>query len=169
MPTEADDRSVVPPTPPLGTSSSRASFASCPSEEERETHAPREARPHPPLPLPQPTSSSAVDETIIDEHTTTQEPTPEPDARAGVSSERNPPREQRDKGEHVEDVRFTAELPSPVGSPEAQSDSDVRLAQSMATAALREGEGQGEEQRPRYLYYPPSDKNRVCLQIVRCE
>ena len=151
MPTPADE-AIRPPTPPIGTSSSRASFASCPPEEDREPRAPREARVD--TALDEPTSSTA----IIDGHATAQLPTPDRDEQTGGSERSRGQEEAGEKAEHVEDAGIIAtDSPSPIGSPDAPSESDARLAQSMATAGLSSGESA-----PQYLYYPPLDKERVC-------
>ena len=148
MPTP-DDTNNVPPTPPIETSSSRASFTSCPPEEEREIHAPREARADTPS---QQYSSPAE---LERRHTARQEPTPEPEAQAGAAEG-----DDREKAEHVEDGAIVADSPSPVGSPETVSDSEVRSAQSLATTALSIAEANGELA-PQYLYYPPVSSDRV--------
>ena len=160
MPTPDDETTAaIPPTPSLENSSSRASFASCPPEEDRERHAPQAARLAPPA-----RRERIPSETVGEEHTTRQVPTPEPDAQPGAAG-RSSAREARDKAEHVEDAGsvvavLPGESPSPVGSPETASDSDVRLAQSMATAALSSPLEHVDTLR--YLCYPPMNRNRVC-------
>lgn len=138
MPTE-DETTALPHAPPIESSS--ALHASCPPEEQIEAYAPREERVDSALPESATTPSAAVDE----RHETRQELPSEPDAQPGAIDA-----SRLEKREHVEDV---AQSPSPAGSPEPTSDSDVRLAQSMATAAFGGGPGVGEEA-PRYLSYP---------------
>jgi hypothetical protein len=165
MPTPDED-SVVPPTPPNDLTSSRASFASCPPEEEREAHAPREPR----ADSTQPTSAEALID-VDDEHAIRQVATPEPDAQIGASREGE---RDGEKAEHVEDAGIVlgSELPSsPSGSPaETGSDSDGRLAQSLATTALdssgRRIESE-DDNAPLYLYYPPADRDRVRIHNVK--
>ena len=154
MPTPEDDTATVLPTPPIEASSSRASFASCPPEEEREPHAPREAR----LETPQILDTSGVRSSA---HETTGEDMPEPRIQMNTS-QIDTGREELEKGEHIEDASpgNVAESPSPVGSPETSSDGDLRLAGSMATAAL--AGASDVETKPRYLFYPPLNTNRVC-------
>lgn len=153
MPTP-DEEGCVPPTPPAELPSSRASFASCPPEEEREAHAPREPR-----------AGNAPNEHALDGHAIRQVATPEPDALPGSSQDVE---EDGEKAEHVEDAGILAvsdSPPSPASSPqECGSDSDVKLAQSFATTALGADSRRAEfedEAAPLYLYYPPSDKDRV--------
>ena len=153
MPTPDDETTSVPPTPPLATSSSHVSFASCPPEEDREPHAPREARVH----TPQLHSSSAM--LSPDAHATSQEPTPDHESRSDAS-QRHHMQENTEKGEHLEDAAAIAvESPSPIGSPETLSDGDVRLAHSMDSAAL--AVSKESETVPRYLHYPPLNRNTV--------
>ena len=135
MPTPSDHE-VEPPTPPLEASSSRASFASCPPEEERDAHPPREPR-----------TRSQSQRAESSRHVLTQEPTPEPDTQPGAL-----PHEAQIKTEHIEDAGIIAESPSPVGSPDpvVVSNGEVRSAQE---------DGIG----PKYLVYPPfSGRERVC-------
>ena len=157
MPTPDETTTSVARTPPIQQSSSRASFASCPPEEEREPHPPREARSQ------SAQQDSRPAESREDGHTTRQDIRTERDAQAGASQIESP-REEREKGEHIEDAATgsVTEAPSPVGSPEGSSDSDVRLAQSMATTALG-GSTESNETAPRYLCYPPLNRNRVCV------
>lgn len=151
MPTPDETITAVPPTPPIETSSSRASFTSCPPEEDREQHAPREPRAD--------SAQLAAPELVSERHVNaTQEPTPEPEAQLGASRE-VAMQEEHEKGEHIEDAGVVAESPSPVGSPVAQSEGDVRLAQSQAPAAL--GALETGEAAPRYLSYPPLPTERV--------
>lgn len=152
---------AIPPTPPLETSSSRASFTSCPPEEERESHAPRAARTEAPL-ARSPGTSSAIDEDgdarITDVR---QEPTPEPDVRGGAQVDRE------EKGEHVEDAGMSigAEARSAVASPElndrvegkeriAQQDREILVGQSEQVT----GDG---DSAPVYMSYPPLQREKV--------
>ena len=142
MPTPADE---TPPTPPTEALSSRASFASCPPEEEREQHAPREARVDTPLP----DTSGALTRGLVEEerHAIIQEPTPTPEP------ESRPPTSREEKGEHVEYAGVTEESPSPVGSPVTPGESDGRWSADM----------------PRYLSYPPLDRQKVRYTMPRSE
>lgn len=179
MPTPDESSSVVVvsaqvdprPTSQLQSSSSRASFASCPPEEDRESHAQQR------VDTPQ---VSQIDGEI-DEHTNLRESTStsgqEEDARAGaVPEEEDRSRgeergqgEDGEKSEHSSAVEYasvgvgTTDSPSPVGSPDAAgSESDVRLAQSMATALLGgESPSESRETGPRYLHYPPGSREQV--------
>lgn len=173
---------VVPPTPPLETSSSRASFTSCPPEERRERHARRTARADR-TPSQQAADASFTlpeavgDRRAINSIRALQQPTPEPETDRGARSARSdlvfrrqPYDEQEsEKSDHVEDSRSgLAELPSAEGSsPEAQSESEVRLAQSMASAML-DGQTTREtaEEAPKYLVYPPMTRGRVCAFTI---
>ena len=143
MPTPSDD--AIMRTPSIEASSSRTSFASCPPEEDREYHAPREER---------------VDvETVTageDAHMTTQEPTPEPEAQAGAAVNASPIASNTpEKAEHVEDVAVVAEdLHSSAGSPDAPSESETRLSQSMSKTEI------SSTSLPQYLTFP-RDVDRV--------
>lgn len=148
MPTPDETRNVVARSPPLESSSSRASFASCPPEEDRETHAPRETRADTPPILGESFQDIA--------HTSRQNSTSAPDTQAGALHIRREQHVEQEKAEHVEDASIARESPSPVGSPDVGSDSDVKLAQSMATAMLGSG-----EPAPRYIYFPPEYRNQV--------
>ena len=134
MPTE-DGTTAIPHSDPIETSSSI--HASCPPEEHIEAHAPREERVDSPLPA---TGS------VHERHEIRHDQPAEVDAQPGAI-ESSP----QEKLAHSEDV---TESPSPAGSPETASDSDVRLARSMATAALGSPRTNGEDA-PRYLSYPP--------------
>jgi len=142
---------AIPPTPPIESTSSRASFTSCPPEEDRDAHAPRESW------AGTSRNQYAGGESAIEEGVR-QEPTPEPEARAGA---------EREKGEHVEDARIGVEEQAGVGSsapsPEVQGESDVR----MVGAAVDGQEGQREavDNAPIYLNYPPMRQSRVCALI----
>lgn len=105
MPTPSEP--TLPPSPPVEASSSRASFASCPPEDdrEREHHAPREER----IGSPRPEAGSEGAES---EHLNAiqQEPTPEPELQQGLSNDTQEAQVQvripqaQEKGEHVEDA-----------------------------------------------------------------
>jgi len=152
MPTPSEV--TVLPSPPLEASSSRASFTSCPPEEEREHHAPREER----IDSPRPAGAESA---IEDEHMTIQEPTPEPEAQPGASDPIRIPR-AHDKAEHVEDVGATEDSVtlSAAASPEpsgAVNEGDARLVRSMSAAAISSSD------EPLYLTFP-REKDRVCYQ-----
>nr|POE74814.1 glucose-induced degradation protein 4 like [Quercus suber] len=132
------------PSPPVDGLTSRASFASCPPEEEREGNAQWENRGNPDGP------SSAAHEVAEDEHVTIQQPTPEPDAL--VQSGELPAGSK--KGQAEEEAALIAESASDAGSPDTsvpQNESEARLAQSMSTAAIS-----SEAPHPMYMSYPRS-------------
>jgi hypothetical protein len=156
MPTPHDDITVLPATPPNELASSRASFASCPPEDERGLRAPRESRASTSRPDQE---SDTVGE---DEHAIRQVATPESDAHAGAFQR------DGDKAEHVEDagVPVSNEMPSSqdTSTPELSSDADFRFAQTSTNAPVRPDEEDTatlDETAPLYLYYPPTDKDRV--------
>lgn len=105
MPTPSEP--TLPPSPPVEASSSRASFASCPPEDDRdrEHHAPREERIGSP-------GREAGEGDQAHEHADTiqQEPTPEPELQQGLSNDTQEAQVQvripqaHEKGEHVEDA-----------------------------------------------------------------
>nr|POE47411.1 glucose-induced degradation protein 4 like [Quercus suber] len=131
-------------SPPIDGPSSRASFASCPPEEERDGNVQRESG------WSQEDPPSATHEVAQDEHVTTQQPTPEPEAL--VESVDLPI--VAEKGQPAEGVAVIAESASDIGSPDTnvqQSESEARLAQSMSTAAISP-----EAPQPTYMYYPQS-------------
>jgi hypothetical protein len=119
MPTPSED--ITLPSPPPEASSSRASFASCPPEEDREHHAPREER----IDTPQ----AEGDATGEDEHMTIQRPTPDETAQVGASHLASS-EAAHEKGEHIEDAGIDIDPPSAVGSPDVPSDNDARVEQS---------------------------------------
>lgn len=155
MPTPSED--TLQPTEVVDAApSSQNGFMSCPPEEQREPRAPRDERiervdtPHP----------ASVDDRTTDQDNvsdlTTQETMPDRDSISGtqdvVGTEQRPP-----KGEHIEDAGILVEPPSPtVGSPDVPSDSDMRLAQSMSTAAISPATPP-----PQYLHFPELEQNRV--------
>ncbi|KAK4543631.1 hypothetical protein LTR36_005276 [Oleoguttula mirabilis] len=150
MPTPSEVNSL--PSPPIEASSSRASFASCPPEEEREQHAPREERID--------SSASGEEESAVeDAHMTNQEPTPEPESQPTMHEQsQSQSQEAQATGEHVEDAGITEPLTEEqlraVGSPDVPSESDARLAQSMSTAAI------SSSNEPLYLTFP-RDRERL--------
>lgn len=146
-PEEAADV-VVPPTPPMEATSSRASFASCPPEEDRDAHAPRQSREE----ATSLTQSAANGDTMDDgRESVRQEPTPEPEVHLGA---------EREKGEHVEDARIGVEEreASSAPSPEVQGESEVRSTQPVGSEEAR---GREEDNAPLYLSYPPIRRDRV--------
>ncbi|KAK4508047.1 hypothetical protein PRZ48_001784 [Zasmidium cellare] len=159
MPTPSDTR---PPAPvDFTTASEQTSFASCPPEERRERYAPREERVEQPAPPP---ISSAAAETRSDGaegDDRTSQPLPADRERDGRLNPNGADHteEQVRKGEHIEDAGICVDPPSPVGSPDAPSDSDARLAQSLAqsmsTAAISPGTPP-----PQYLHFPELETNR---------
>lgn len=168
-PATTAEASAIPPTPPTETPSSRASFTSCPPEEEREALSSRTTR-----------SDSEPDARLTrrregirargvsDENTdrdgdvrisdVRQEPTPEPEGQARAGGLRES--EQREKGEHVEDVGMSGG--SGVASPEAQSTEEGRI----PPAAEGEKDARATEDgdsAPVYLSYPPAmEREPVC-------
>lgn len=159
MPTPHGD-TFDPQTPPPELPS-RGSFASCPPEEEREPHAPREPR-----------DDTASTDALLDEdeHVIRQFTTPEPDAQEGASRGLGV---DGAKAEHVEDagvITVGDALPSPASSPrEMGSDSDVKIGQPLEVAgssAKAWRKDQEDEATPLYLYYPPLTQHRVCATLV---
>lgn len=139
MPTPEEP--TLPPSPPTERAE-RSTFASCPPEEDREAHAPREA------------SEEDEDQTVTgtqpevaEDHAIAQEPTPEPEIIPQASE---PESRARDKV-----ARDVIDAPSPVASPDA-TESDA------PQARLR---GQGDAHlEPEYLSYPqPSGRVRMTL------
>lgn len=158
MPTPSSN-DTHPPTPVDFTTSEQSSFASCPPEERRERYAPREER----VERSEALRSSAAAETTSDvaegEERMIRPMRAERDGRSD-SDDAVEAEEQVRKGEHIEDAGICIEPPSPVGSPDAPSDSDARLAQSLAqsmsTAAISPGTPP-----PQYLHFPELEMNRV--------
>ena len=158
---------AVPPTPPIESASSRASFASCPPEEDREVRARRSrssvddddgARER--------ESDSAVEEAEdrdgdVRIRDVRQEPTPEPEGEVGVGPQQ---RVEMEKGEHVEDVGVRSGVGSPEGREREQGEGDVRM--EAETNERLEGADDGESA-PLYLSYPPIQREKVwhCRQI----
>jgi len=136
MPTPEEP--TLPPSPP-SERPGRQPFASCPPEEERESHAPREDSEED----DGPTVTGAEREAIVD-HAIAQEPTPEPE----MLPESSIP-ESRGNDKVVGDA---IDAPSSVASPDA-AESDAPQAQVRA-----DGEAQLP---PLYLNYGP-DHERVC-------
>lgn len=152
---------VIPPTPPIETSSSRASFASCPPEDERE----RVFRADTPLPQ-SPEASSAIDEDgdarIANMR---QEPTPEPEARLGaLRDEVEEDREKRRRGGEETavgegDGRSAVTSPEMRGGSESEGGSARRSAED-GQVSRSEGEVDGEGA-PLYMSYPPLRREKV--------
>jgi len=132
-------------TPPLEATSSRASFTSCPPDEDRDQRAPLEAGIDSPLPISDDSHATTSEERVI-----TQEPTPELDAQPGMSATpRSVALDTSEKGEHVEDVGIVGEeVQHLVGSPDTPSESEARLARSMSKADI------SAISLPRYLTFP---------------
>lgn len=140
MPTEDETRSIAHAEAIDATSSIHAS---CPPEEQIQAHAPREEREDGILP----DSSSSTSGVVDDRHETSPPRTTDPDAQAGAQDPR-----RQGKNDEVED---SADFSSPLASPETPSDSDGKLARSMATAVLGGGSSpRASDDRPRYLSYP---------------
>ena len=152
MPTP-EEIPVLPPSPPAEASSSRASFASCPPEEEREHHAPREERID--SPRPDETETEEAETAVEERHVTAQQPTPEPEDHNSAPDTVTPSApEAAEKGEHIEDAGLEVDPPSTVGSPDAPSDSEARLAQ----AIFEQPKSSSPE--PLYLTFP-RERRRV--------
>lgn len=157
MPTPSDD---THPTAPVDFAASEPNaFASCPPEERREHHAPREERVDQTNGLPSPESAAISSDSPEADERAPQDPTSERDGRLAAGDAERARNHSR-KGEHIEDAGICVEPPSPVGSPDAPSDSDTRLAQSLAqsmsTAAISPGTPP-----PQYLHFPELEMNRV--------
>ncbi|TKA28750.1 hypothetical protein B0A50_03078 [Salinomyces thailandicus] len=106
MPTPSEP--ALPPSPPIEASSSRASFASCPPEDDRPYRAPREERIDSPAPRDTEGEHEDEDEQMA---SVRQEPTPDPEAEAEseVQGDADTQIQVRlpqthEKGEHVEDT-----------------------------------------------------------------
>lgn len=97
----------------------------CPPEDNREYHAPREERSATPDSMPD----------LIDATDVQQLPTPEADAVAGATDDTRPNDDTSKRLEDVEDD-VMRDSPSPTTSSEESKESDSRLAQSMSAAAL---------------------------------
>ncbi|KAF2172297.1 hypothetical protein M409DRAFT_17531 [Zasmidium cellare ATCC 36951] len=156
MPTPSDD--THPPAPVDFTTSEQNNFASCPPEERRERYAPRDARvEHTEPRIPSSAAETGSDGPEGDERMS--QPLPAERVARVESNGADRTEEQVRKGEHIEDAGICVEPPSPVGSPDAPSDSDARLAQSLAqsmsTAAISPGTPP-----PQYLHFPELEMNR---------
>jgi len=160
MPTPADAVVIPHSISPIEASSSRASFASCPPEDEREHHAPREER------------IDRVDTPQLQDGPAELEPTEvflarprrsETNVRNGVSAPGNPEHAVvHEKGEHVEDAGITEDPISAVLSPEPSGESDAnRLVQGLGAAAMS-GPRFSSTEEPLYLTFP-RDPFRVCV------
>ncbi len=158
MPTPDED-TTVPPTPPLDPVSSRGSFTSCPPEEEREAHAPREPRTDSPRVYGQPAEAF-----IEIGHATREVATPEPDESTLLddSVQRGG---EGEKAEHVEVARARDSPLSQLSSaPEDSTDGEVGLGRSspIVTSATKERRSQNiDVETPLYLSYPHMDRERV--------
>ncbi|KAK0252406.1 hypothetical protein LTR91_007866 [Friedmanniomyces endolithicus] len=144
MPTPSEVTTL--PSPPAEASSSRASFTSCPPEEERDHNAPRESRIDSPLPTGAETEAEAAES----EHTTIQQqqPTPEPEARLGAPESVVESRAYHEKGEHIEDAGIATEAPSTAASSgDAPAESEARPAHSSSDATSPSTE-------PLYMRFP---------------
>lgn len=158
MPTPSTN-DTHPPTTVDFTASEQSTFASCPPEERRERYAPREER----VEHNEALRPSAAGETTSDvaegEERMIRPLAAARDGRVD-SDDAVEAEEQVRKGEHIEDAGICVEPLSPVGSPDAPSDSDARLAQSLAqsmsTAAISPGTPP-----PQYLHFPELEMNRV--------
>ena len=149
MPTPSE--TTLPPSPPSDIAS-RASFTSCPPEDDRDHNAPREQRLEIDDSVGQ--SSAGADEEAADEHTITQAPTPEPDSEAGAPR-RESSQETEEKAQHVEDSGMSADPPSPVASPEAQAEAHTRFTQSVQRSA------ESPVQEPLYLHASAPNPQRL--------
>ena len=157
MPTPSDN-SFQPANP---ATSSRSSFTSCPPEDDRDRRATREERvTSGPGASPDPSEIETTqneDENGGNEDTTLSRPGREPYTETNTTELSQSPA-RPDKGDHLEDSGMLADPPSPtVGSPDAPSDSDARLAQFMSTTAITNSTTPPSQ----YLYFPGEDKHRV--------
>ncbi|KAK5110334.1 hypothetical protein LTR62_006042 [Meristemomyces frigidus] len=140
---------VIPPSPPAETTiSSRASFASCPPEEDRDYNAPREER----------IQGSEVDVGEANDEVevrlgVTQQPTPEPEHLSGPADTVEP-QHVSEKGEHIEDAGIEPDSPVVIDSSDGQLENDVRLAQSLGQAANISSD------EPYYLTFPEEQPRR---------
>lgn len=160
-----------PPTPPIEattTSSSRASFASCPPEDEREAHLPR-ARVAPFPHSPSHETDSAVDDdgdgdadARIGDVDVRQEPTPEPEVGLGARRQDGLLGEG-DKLAGAEGVEGAA---AALASPESHDDMMARPSGGIARSQAEDGEAHGEIA-PLYLSYPSLPREKVCAGLDR--
>lgn len=162
MPTPSDDSHSTAPvgfTPSGFTTSAPSTFASCPPEERREQHAPHEQQVDQSDNLRSSTEARSIGHDAgVDQSATTQlamERDGQLDSDDAAQSSDRP-----GKGGHIEDAGVCVDPPSPVESPDASSDSDARvaqsLAQSMSSAAISPGTPP-----PQYLHFPELEMNRV--------
>jgi hypothetical protein len=136
MPTP--DETACPPSPPTDTPA-RSSYPSCPPEEERDACDDE--------------GEEAGADAQGDDHAIAQEPTPEPDAIEGASTDR----EQQSKNE---DTATDLNTPSPVASPDAVApDGDIRAQVSSSNPDAPVPIS------AQYLDFAPN-KQRVCID--RC-
>lgn len=144
MPTEDEVAPLAAHTVP---SLSHLLFSTCPPEETREAHAPRETR----IDSPVPNSSLRLPEGVDAIRPGTDDG---PDMRPGAAVETVPREETNVQGRNAKTV---ADSPSPVGSPEVSQDADMRLAQSLASTAL----GNTSDEAASYALYPSRTRLKV--------
>lgn len=154
MPTPSDETVVAPSDVPIEDEGRR-----CPPEERRELHAPRQER----LATLEQASGEqdGSQESLhdsIDGHA--QDVTPELGAQGGASNALQTSAHHPKTVPVDEDDALMPEPSSPtVGSPDAPSDSDARLAQSMSSAAI--SPEADDTPSPLYLHYPELERNRM--------
>lgn len=149
MPTEDEVAPLAAHTVP---SLSHLLFSSCPPEETREAHAPRETR----IDSPVPNSSLRLPEGVDAIRPGTDEA---PEVRPDAAVETTPREETTGQGG---DAKIVADSPSPVGSPEVSQDPDMRLAQSLASTAL----GGTSDEAASYALYP--SRTRLKVSPIQC-
>ncbi|CAK4032231.1 Hypothetical predicted protein [Lecanosticta acicola] len=157
MPTPSED-TLPPPASVESAAPASNGFTSCPPEETREYHAPREQRSER-SGSAQPSERAESAPRDIDEGDTqvTSELTTSDEDDGNGTNTTMASSTALSKAEHLEDTGMLAEPPSPtVGCPDAPSDSDARLAQSMSTAAI----SPSEVPSPQYLHFPELDWDR---------
>lgn len=133
-------------------------FISCPPDETREHHAPREER----------IAARRASNPPREDATSAEDPsgTHGSEGLLGggadrVASSTGYTCDTSLHREHVEDAGLAVEPSSPrVGSPDASSDSDTRLAQSMSTTAIS-----SETPQPQYLHFSDLHRDRVGLSV----
>lgn len=164
MPTPSEP--ALPPSPPIEASSSRASFASCPPEDDRPYRAPREERIDSPAPRDTEGEHEDEDEQMA---SVRQEPTPDPEAEAEseVQGDADTQIQVRlpqthEKGEHVEDTGADETgMLSSSATPDASAGGELD-----AAAAAQHSTGDPASSRPStsdeplYLSFP-CDRDRV--------
>ncbi|KAI6798347.1 hypothetical protein KC363_g3385 [Hortaea werneckii] len=167
MPTPSEP--TLPPSPPVEASSSRASFASCPPEDdrEREHHAPREERIGSPR-----REAGEVDEAHEHADTIHQEPTPEPELQRGLSNDIREAQVQvripqaHEKGEHVEDAGAEeGGIISPSATPDVLAGSENDAATLAQQSTQHVGRSSPALNEPLYLDLP-YERDRYTPQIT---